>query len=317
MNILFKCDQSSQIGLGHYYRCLALADVFKKKKHKCYFLGLKPGVKKKNKIKKKDEKKDLIFTQKFIKKKKIQITIKDAYSLNHNWERSISKKTFLVVIDDYKNTKHYCDVYINYHLNWFKKKNFRLLINKTCRKLIGPKYTIVRELKVNKKIKFKKKTIFIYMGGSDKNMFMQKFAKLFKIKEFDELRKIFLLNKNHLNNSSLLKDLKKIKNTKILKNKIKNFHVYLASSDLVISPAGITMLEQISLRSNSLIIAQNVNQEKTSAPLYKAKVINFVKNIKNLNYRKINNFLNKKKLKNQIINKKGKNLIYKNIVSNL
>ena len=67
MNILFKCDQSNFIGLGHYYRCLALSKEFKKDKHKCFFLGLKLN-NKKNHITIKNEKDDLKFTQEFIKK---------------------------------------------------------------------------------------------------------------------------------------------------------------------------------------------------------------------------------------------------------
>jgi len=316
MNILFKCDQSKFIGLGHYYRCLTLAKEFKKNNHKCFFLGLKPGIIKKNKIKKKNENDDLKFTQKFIKKNKIQILIKDIYSLGHNWERIISKKTYLVVIDDFKNVKHYCNLYVNYHYNWFKKKNYKFLLFKKCKKLIGPKYTIVRDFKIKNKFKFKNKTIFIYMGGADKKMYMARFVKLFKNKKFDKIKKIFLLNKNHLDNLILVKNLKKIQNNKILKNKIKNFHKYLVSSNLSISPAGITMLEQVALRSNSLIIAQNAIQKKTAIPLEKAKIINFVRDINKLNYDKVYQFLSKKQSKIKLINLRGKNLVYKNIILN-
>ena len=37
MNVLFKCDKSDSIGLGHYTRSAALAAVFKKKKNKYIF----------------------------------------------------------------------------------------------------------------------------------------------------------------------------------------------------------------------------------------------------------------------------------------
>ena len=70
MNILFKCDHSKSIGLGHLNRTQALAKVFKQNNHKCFFLGLKPGIIKKNIISKTNEKKDLVFTERFIKKKK-------------------------------------------------------------------------------------------------------------------------------------------------------------------------------------------------------------------------------------------------------
>ena len=316
MNILFKCDQSNHIGSGHYYRCLALADVFKKKNHKCFFLGLKPGITKKNKISKNDEDDDLKFTQRFIKRNKIQLLIKDIYSLGYNWESIISKKNYLVVIGDYKDTKHYCNLYINYHFKWFEKKNYKFLLYNKCIKLIGPKYSIVRNINIKKKLKFKKKTIFIYMGGADKYMYMIKLANLLKNKKLNNIKKIFLLNNNHLKNHVFMKSLNKMVNIKILKNKTKNFHHYLASSNLSISPAGVTMLEQVALKSNSLIIAQNEMQKKTAITLHKANAINFVNNINSLNYKKIFQFLKHRNSKKKLINLQGKNLIYKKIISN-
>ena len=41
MNVLFKCDKSDSIGLGHYTRCKALAQSFKKKKNKMFFPRIK------------------------------------------------------------------------------------------------------------------------------------------------------------------------------------------------------------------------------------------------------------------------------------
>ena len=92
MNILFKRDYSNYIGLGHLHRSNTLAEVFKKKKHKCFFLRLKPGIPKKNKITKQSELKDEIFTKDFIKKNKINIVVKDSYSLGLNWEKIFQKE---------------------------------------------------------------------------------------------------------------------------------------------------------------------------------------------------------------------------------
>ena len=70
MNVLFKCDKSDSIGLGHYTRSAALATVLKKKRIKYFFLGLRPGIKKKKKISIIEQKKDLEYTKNLIKKKK-------------------------------------------------------------------------------------------------------------------------------------------------------------------------------------------------------------------------------------------------------
>ena len=315
MNILFKRDYSNNIGLGHLHRSNTLAEVFKKKKHKCYFLGLKPGIPKKNKISELSELKDEIFTKNFIKKNKINIVIKDSYSLGLNWEKNISKRVHLVVIGDHNNLPHYCNLYINYHFYWFKKNKFKFLKNKKCKKLIGPKYTIIKDFNSKTKIKLKYKTILIYMGGADKNLYMFKFIKIFSNKDFNNYQKIFILNDNHLKNKNLLKDLDKIKNTKVFKNKIKNFHQYLKSSDLCILAAGQTMIERLAFKKKCLIVAQNNIQKKILNSLSKKKLIMPITNFKKINLKLINNFLYKKKPKKTFVNKFGKFLIYNKIVS--
>ena len=316
MNILFKCDKSDFIGLGHYIRCSTLAETFKKKKIKYFFLGLKPGIKKKNTISKTDQKKDLEYTRKFIKKKNIKIVIKDIYCLDKYWEEKIAEKTFLTVIDDFNNKDHYCDIYINYHYNFFKKKHFRYLKKKNCKKLIGSNYTIIKSLNFKKKINFKEKTIFIYMGGADKKMLMLKISKLFLNNKFNKFKKIFLLNDNHKKNKDLIKNLSKIKNKKIIKNKIKNLNQYFVSSDLCITPAGNTMIEQIALKSNNLILTQNYNQISIANSLYKKGYINLITDISKLNFNYIRRLIGKKIIKQKLVNPLGKNLIAKEIIEN-
>lgn len=316
MNVLFKCDKSDSIGLGHYTRSAALATVLKKKRIKYFFLGLRPGIKKKNKISIIDQKKDLEYTKNFIKKKKIKIVIKDIYCLNKNWEKKIAEKTFLTVIDDFNDNDHYCDIYVNYHYNFFKKKHTRHLKKKNCKKLIGPNYSIIKNLKFKKKINFKEKTILIYMGGADKKMLMHKFSKLFLDKKFNKFKKIFLLNENHIRNKNLTKKLNKIKNKIIIKNKVKNLSQYLASTDLCITPAGNTMLEQIALKSKNLIVPQNLNQISIANSLNKKGYINLITNISKLNFNYINKLIEKKMNKRKLVNPQGKNLIIKKIIEN-
>ncbi len=165
MKILFKCDKSNTIGLGHYYRCLALAKVFKKKGHECFFLGLKSNIKKKNRISVKEQYQDVIFTYKFIKKNKIDIVIKDLYCLNFFWERKIEKNYFLVVIDDLRDQKHFCNVYVNYHFNYFQKKHMKNIETKFCKKLVGPKFAIINDIKLKKK-KIINIQLFLYIWAT-------------------------------------------------------------------------------------------------------------------------------------------------------
>ncbi len=70
---------------------------------------------------------------------------------------------------------------------------------------------------------------------------------------------------------------------------------YYINSDLVISPAGVTMYEQLLCGANSLIIPQNFYQKKTCYNLSRDNYINYESNIKNINIKKINFIINNKK----------------------
>ena len=118
------------------------------------------------------------------------------------------------------------------------------------------------------------------MGGADKNMFMLKLTNIFKKIDYKDFKKIFLLNSNHLKNKNLMKNLSRMKNVKVLKNKTQNFHQLINSSNLCISAAGQTMLEQLSLKKNCLIFPQNDFQKKIIRLLKKTNVVSLISSFK-------------------------------------
>ena len=181
--------------------------------------------------------------------------------------------------------------------------------------MIGPKYTIIENFHSKTKIKFNHKTILIYMGGADKNMYMLKFIEIFNKGDYNIYKKIFILNNNHLKNKNLVKKLNAIKNIKVFKNKIKNFHQYIKSSDLCISAAGHTMIEQLALKKNCLIIAQNTIQKKILNSLSQVKSVIPITNFKKINSKLISRLLLKEKPNKTFVNKNGKYLIYNTIIS--
>ena len=89
----------------------------------------------------------------------------------------------------------------------------------------------------------------------------------------------------------------------------------MKSSDLCISAAGQTMIEQLAFNKKCLIVAQNKYSKKNINSLSKKKSIMPITNFKKINLKLINNLLYKKKPKVTFVNKFGKNLIYNKIVS--
>ena len=154
--IVFRLDCGKIIGSGHLMRCLAFAHILKKINYECVFVTydfskeiIEKVIKKEFKIfylksikyKKYPEKfEKIIFNHKknfysskekiefsnlILKKiKNVQIIVVDHYGLSYNWEKYIklNLKKKLVVIDDYFNRNHFCDVLIDPTGQFIKKK---------------------------------------------------------------------------------------------------------------------------------------------------------------------------------------------------
>ena len=155
---------------------------------------------------KKDLNETIDYLSTIIKKK---IIIIDSYFYDLKYQKKISKYVDkLVIIDDYLK-KNYCDLYINenYFIN---KPNEKKFLKKNCKKLIGPKYSLIEKKQYKKNIQ-KKNNLFLFFGGSDYKGYS------FKIVDFlKEDKNLFF--RLFLNN-------KKIKD-KILKMNVKNIKIY-------------------------------------------------------------------------------------------
>ena len=161
MNIAIRVDSSNIIGAGHVRRCLKLARDLKYKCKKIIFItkdlggnfnnlikkeNFKIALIKKNKSKKKLSH-DLEATKHICRKFEINTLIIDHYFLGLWWEKKIKKHLDkLVVIDDFSNKKHYCDLVINN----VSKKNLNGVTH-----LTGLKYVIIPNNCSKNKIKQK------------------------------------------------------------------------------------------------------------------------------------------------------------------
>jgi UDP-2,4-diacetamido-2,4,6-trideoxy-beta-L-altropyranose hydrolase len=265
----FRLEINIKNGNGHASRCLKLAKFLKNKGEEVFFVcsiksycNLKNFLKKDFEIikipNKKSDKLDALLTINNIKKieKDIEniVLIKDCYFLKLNWDNTIKKFIKkLVIIDDNKNTRHNCDIYINYNI--INKKEL-LYINKKTVYLIGLKYLIIEN---PKKIKKKKKEFLIYLGNAPKLKLLNKIIKVFQNKYF--LRyKIFIVIGNFIKNRKKIKNIYETKNIKILFN-VKNFYIYLGKFKFFITAGGVALYESISHDIYPLAISTHLNHK--------------------------------------------------------
>lgn len=176
VNIYFRADGNSQIGLGHIFRCLSIAEMLNKNYH-CYFLIKEPGEFVKKIITpfakvielfaSKSLEEELIVLNQYVTKKDILVI--DNYTLDSKYQAEAKNKVKKIVsIDDEARMHFYSDIVINHAsskiASLYSKEAYTQI-------LAGPKYLIVRE--AFRKAATKKRTVkeinslFICMGGAD------------------------------------------------------------------------------------------------------------------------------------------------------
>jgi UDP-2,4-diacetamido-2,4,6-trideoxy-beta-L-altropyranose hydrolase len=199
MNIVFRCDSSSKIGIGHVMRSLALAGEYSKSNiifatknllgninHTILKYGYKVEILKSNKLSD-----FILITDKY----KANMVVIDSYDIDYLFEKKLKqnrKKLAILSLDDtYK--KHHCDILLNPNLGADKKK-YKQLVPKSCEIRCGIKYALIRD---EFKIERDKKTIFLSMGGTDIDNINLKILKILKkFKNIDVILATTSSNKN-------------------------------------------------------------------------------------------------------------------------
>jgi len=164
MKILFRCDSSSSIGLGHVMRDLVLAQSYKNDEvfFACQRLqgNINDNIPYPVHILKSNEPEELI---ELINSLNIDLLIVDHYGINYETEKYIKENTTIKMEcfdDDYR--EHFCDKIINHNIS----ADITKYKNPDIVKIIPP--LIRDEFKKEKNIKREKiYDIFIAMGGTD------------------------------------------------------------------------------------------------------------------------------------------------------
>ena len=343
--VIIRTNFGKNIGLGHLYRNLKLAEELKKYYKVIFAIDKKTKILKKilnykvielykNSIFK-NQKEDSNLLKKKIQKNNIKFIIVDDYRLNINWEKFFFDDYKIVVFDDLNKKKHKCHYIID--AKWSGKitdDRYKNLIPKKCIKLLGPKYAIINKKLDKNKIK---KNILIYFGGAGD---LSKYYKL--ILQFCEGNKILkkkmkldlIIGPLAFNYKKIINLRKKFKFLNIIINKF-DLSDYLNKCKFAFSSSSSIIYELNYLNIPSCLFSTSNNQENKIPDLEDLgfylnvnikKFKNFSKSkllFKSLltNLKKIKKLQNKKKviIDNKgikrivsILNKKNSNIIIKN-----
>jgi|TARA_B100001964_G_C14245656_1_gene607260 spore coat polysaccharide biosynthesis predicted glycosyltransferase SpsG len=278
--VLFRCDAADipEIGTGHLYRCLVIAQLLKgkfrlKNKDIAFLVKSKNHYKKSLKIlsfykfkviKIKDSKlkPNSIEEANYLLKHPSKLLILDRLGKSNLDFFNLIKNSFKkkVIIDDSSKIRRYFDLSLNPLIqNVVKFKN----------SYIGFNYLILPTLFIKKKFRVSKNNIFLFFGGYDKknitinvikilntipykiNMFVQNNLKK-KIKEISSKNNIFFFNH-------------------------KNYLSTIRSSNIAITAGGMGLFDALYLNKKILCIPQYKHQEINAKRVYAKKAINLIK----------------------------------------
>lgn len=170
MKILFRCDSSSSIGLGHVMRDLVLAKQYLDDEIHFATQNFSGNINEQipypiHKLKS-NATHELI---ELIKALHVKMLIIDHYGIHYEDEKAIKEATNIKILSfDDTYEKHYCDILLNHNIS-ADETRYKDLVPLFCKLQCGSKYTLIRdEFKKEKAIKREKNyDVLVAMGGTD------------------------------------------------------------------------------------------------------------------------------------------------------
>lgn len=306
MNVFFRVDSSSQMGVGHLMRCLTLADELEKKNHNATFICRKL---KGNLIKSiehrvlilpadKDFQSDDLYlswlgaTQEQDAKQTIQVIhdnadllIVDSYALDEVWHKQLkphAKK--IMVIDDLADRQFDCDVLLNQNLG-SQKEDYQGKLPSDCELLLGCDYALLRTefAELRKQTKEKRmntkeiKNILINMGGSDNNNVTYDVLQQLN----DDFHVVVVLG-GASPHKKMINEFVKNKNIKVeVIINADNMAELMLKADLAIGASGTTSLERCCLGLPTLLYVLAENQKRIAENLEQLGATMIVRDLEN------------------------------------
>lgn len=308
-NIAFRVDSSTNIGTGHVFRCLTLAEALRKMGHTCDFicadldgnisnLILREGFELKLMSRSKSKKKNYTVlnrnnyakwlgtsweedsnqTRSILEKKKYEILVVDHYALDVNWEKSLRAEIEkIMVVDDLADREHDCDIILDQNLGR-EIKDYEELVPRESAILCGPKYALIRKqfsklrnLSLARRRDSEIKKILVSMGGVDKNNVTSKVIKaLRKAPMCSECEITIILGATAPWIEQVRKDAQLLKRKNRVLFDVRNIAKLMAESDLAIGAAGSTSWERCCMGLPSIVVELARNQREISLSLAKA-----------------------------------------------
>jgi len=266
MNVLFRVDSSSKIGLGHVMRCLVLAEQYKEDNVVFAAQDLKGNANQKiidkgyKLITLNDGSVDELIQK--IDELNIDMVVFDHYGINDDFEKAVKNGSGVKILSfDDTYEKHYCDILLNHNI-YADISKYKNLVPDFCEVRCGEKYTLVRDefkkIKIKKKSADKDKTaVFICLGGADaKNIGL---LVLEILSDFDDIISNLAITSSNKNIDQLLDFSRRHKDINICINY--NVAELMSNSDIAIITPSVIVHEAMTAKLPFIAIMTADNQK--------------------------------------------------------
>ena len=310
--IAFRTDANSEIGTGHFMRCLTLADELHQNGSKIYFISRGLPINLKNMLRMREitlleltinlnsddvdelqhsnwlttsQGRDAAQTIALLGEVKLNWIIVDHYAIDQRWESQLRSLALnILVIDDLADRKHDCDVLLDQ--NFYSNKHERYLrkVPKNCHMLLGPEFALLRKEFRDRRCLIKPRTgdvknILVSFGGFDSQNFTTVALKAL-IKLNWDVHVNVVVGKNH-------PELREIETLCRSRNfdlhiQTSNMAHLMAQADLAIGAGGTSLWERICMGLPTICMVAADNQKKQITDLQKEGLVDVVEEKKDL-----------------------------------
>ncbi len=193
--VFFRVDANSTIGMGHFIRCIALAEMLEDNFEITFLIIHTPNTLVEKYLYKKFKGERLLAEDAVLKKvSKNEILVLDGYSFDSVYQKKIKEAGIkLVYLDDLKSFEYSADVIIN-QAEGVERSDYKTQI--TTIFCLGPQYALLRKeflaAAINPKPEINNiQSVFISFGGADADNVTLKVLKV--LCEFSALKNIHVL----------------------------------------------------------------------------------------------------------------------------
>jgi len=291
MRIAIRVDASGQIGIGHFMRCLSLADALKQKgvgirfvsrnmpEHlrdmlvaKGYELMLLnsipsdgvAGTLPHSSWLSSNQAQDATDTIQVLSDQTWDWMIVDHYALDTTWESAMRPEVGkIMVIDDLADRPHDCDLLLDQNLYDELERRYDGLVPDRCVRMLGPRYALLRPefAAARKTLRHRDgrvRRILVFFGGSDLTNETAKTLEAIRLLNRSDIAVDVVVGASNPNGDLIRKICQSMPNT-YFHLQVENMAKLMSAADLAIGAGGTTTWERccLGLPTLALVLADN------------------------------------------------------------